>query len=154
MSTTSVSSVNCSDLIHDLSTFCLHPSSLCNFLLWFQLHVYKIFSYCYSHTEQKVVIYWECHLLRLYGICAKWMSEYGMVVEWYWQGRTKVLREKSIAVLLCPPQMLHGLACYWTWAPKVRGWWLAAWAMASPINMSGALCVPCPLLMYTLQNLH
>jgi hypothetical protein len=32
----------------------------------------------------------------LYSVCGRWMNEYGAMVEWYWQGKTKVLGEKSL----------------------------------------------------------
>jgi len=40
----------------------------------------------------------------------RWMNEYEALVEWYWQGNTGVLEEKPIPVLLCPPQIPHGLS--------------------------------------------
>jgi hypothetical protein len=33
-------------------------------------------------------------------VCRKWS-----MLEWYWQGKTKVLGEKSVPVPLCPPQI-------------------------------------------------
>jgi len=35
-------------------------------------------------------------------VCSKWS-----MLEWYWQGKTKVLGEKSVPVPLCPPKILH-----------------------------------------------
>jgi hypothetical protein len=30
----------------------------------------------------------------LYSVCGRWMNEYGVMVEWYWQGKTEVLGEE------------------------------------------------------------
>jgi hypothetical protein len=48
-------------------------------------------------------------------------------VELYWQGKTEGLGEKSVPVLLCPPQIPHGLTCEWTQASAERSRRLTAW---------------------------
>jgi hypothetical protein len=53
-------------------------------------------------------------------------------VEWNWQGKTEVLREKPVPVPLFPPQIKHGLTRDQTRASAVRGRQLTAWAMARP----------------------
>jgi hypothetical protein len=58
------------------------------------------------------------------------MSEYGAVVEWYWQWKTKELGEKPATLPLCPPQIPHGLFWARTWPSAVRSRWLTTWAMA------------------------
>jgi hypothetical protein len=42
-------------------------------------------------------------------------------MERYRQEQTKVLRDKPVPVLLCSPQMPHGLAWDQTWDSAVRG---------------------------------
>jgi hypothetical protein len=34
---------------------------------------------------------WSTGRGTLYSVCARWMNEYGALVEWYWQGKTEVL---------------------------------------------------------------
>jgi hypothetical protein len=133
-STTSVRFLNCNDLyMTSIHSACVHHLFVISFC-GFSCMSTKLIPITTCLLNRKFVSYWQCHLLRLYGVCAKWMSEFGMLVEWYWERRTKVLRAESSAVLLCPPQILHGLAWVWTWTPTVRGWWLAAWAMAGPMS--------------------
>jgi hypothetical protein len=54
-------------------------------------------------------------------------------VEWHWQGKTEELGDKPVPVLLCPPQILHGMIPSRTRASAVRGRWLTTWAMAQPL---------------------
>jgi hypothetical protein len=54
-------------------------------------------------------------------------------VEWYWQGETEELGEKSVPVPLCPPQTPHGLTRARTLASAVRDRRLTTWAMVRPI---------------------
>ena len=68
----------------------------------------------------KYIIQWCCQLLILCSICYRWTKEYGSLVEWYCQGKCKVLWEKPVPVLLCP-QIPHGLG------------WACNWAMVHPI---------------------
>jgi hypothetical protein len=35
---------------------------------------------------------WSAGRKKLYSVCGRWMNEYGAMVEWYWQGKTEVLR--------------------------------------------------------------
>jgi hypothetical protein len=56
-------------------------------------------------------------------------------VEWNWQWKTEVLGEKPVPVLLCPPQIPHGLTRDRTRASAVRGRLLTAWDMALPSLM-------------------
>ena len=37
---------------------------------------------------------WSTGRKTLYSMGGRWMNEYGAMVEWYWQGKTEVLREK------------------------------------------------------------
>ena len=37
---------------------------------------------------------WSTGRKTLYSVGGRWMSEYGAMVEWYWQGKTEVLGEK------------------------------------------------------------
>jgi hypothetical protein len=53
-------------------------------------------------------------------------------VEWNWQGKTEVLREKPVPVPLCPPQIPHRLTRDRTRVFAVRGRRLTAWVMARP----------------------
>jgi hypothetical protein len=55
-------------------------------------------------------------------------------VEWYWQGKTEELGEKSVPVPLCPPQIPHVLTRAQTRASAVTGRWLTTWAMPRPIR--------------------
>jgi hypothetical protein len=54
------------------------------------------------------------------------------MVEGYCWGKTEEVRERPVPVLLCPPQIPHGLTRARTPASAVRGRWLTAWAMARP----------------------
>jgi hypothetical protein len=54
------------------------------------------------------------------------------MVEWYWQGKTEELGEKSAPVPLCPPQIPHRSTRTRTRPFAVRGQRLTAWAMARP----------------------
>jgi hypothetical protein len=54
-------------------------------------------------------------------------------VEWYWQGKTEKLGEKTVPMLLCPPQIQHGLTRARTRASAARGRRLTTWAMARPV---------------------
>jgi hypothetical protein len=47
-------------------------------------------------------------------------------------GKTEVLREKSVPVPLCPTKIAHGLSQVWTQTSVVGGQQLSAWAMALP----------------------
>jgi hypothetical protein len=57
----------------------------------------------------------------------------GAPVEWNWQGKTEILRDKPVPVSLCPPQIPHGLTWDRTRASTVGDRWLTAWAMARPL---------------------
>jgi hypothetical protein len=37
---------------------------------------------------------WSTGRGTFYSVCGRWMSEYGALVEWYWQGKTEVLGEE------------------------------------------------------------
>jgi hypothetical protein len=52
--------------------------------------------------------------------------------EWYWQGETEELREKSVPMTLFQPQISNELARVRTRAFEVRSWRLTAWAMSWP----------------------
>ena len=50
----------------------------------------------------------RCKLRRLYSVGGIWKSyDNGASVEWCWQGKTR--GEKTVPVLLCPPQVPHGM---------------------------------------------
>jgi hypothetical protein len=51
-------------------------------------------------------------------------SEYKALMEWYWWGKTKVLREKMVPVPFCPPQISHERALDCTWDPTMKHWQL------------------------------
>jgi hypothetical protein len=51
-------------------------------------------------------------------------------VKWNWQGKTEVLGKKPVPVLLCPPQIAHGLTWHRTRASAQGSQRLTAWAMA------------------------
>ena len=50
---------------------------------------------------------WSTGRKTLYSVGGWWMNEYGAMVEWYWQGKTETLEQKSVWVSLCPPQIPH-----------------------------------------------
>jgi len=39
--------------------------------------------------------HWSAGRETLYSVGGRWMNEYGAMVQWYWQGKTEVLGEKS-----------------------------------------------------------
>jgi hypothetical protein len=49
------------------------------------------------------------------------MNKYEKLVEWYWKGKTVVLREKPAPISRCSPQIPHGLVWDSTWDSRVRG---------------------------------
>jgi hypothetical protein len=67
----------------------------------------------------------------------------GALVEWNWQGKTKVLRGKPVPVPLCPPQIPHGLTRDRTRASAVGGRRRTAWAMARPRLRFGSMSLFC-----------
>ena len=46
-------------------------------------------------------------MLILYSINDRWRDECGALIEWYWQEKTESIREKSVLVPRCPPQLLQ-----------------------------------------------
>jgi hypothetical protein len=56
----------------------------------------------------------------------------GVPVEWNWQGKAEVLREKPVPVPLCPPQIPHGPTRDRNRASAMRGRRLTSWVMARP----------------------
>ena len=73
----------------------------------------------------------------------------GAPVEWYWQGKTKVLGEEPVPVPHCPPQIPHGLTWDRTRTSAVGGWRLTAWAMARPRITYLSVLVSC---LYSIQS--
>jgi len=39
---------------------------------------------------------WSIGRKTLYSVGGRWMNEYGAMVEWYWQGKTEVLGQKTL----------------------------------------------------------
>ena len=81
------------------------------------------------------VIYCHCQLLQLCSISDTWMD-----AELLWScnyRKTKVLGENPVPVLLCLPQITHGVAWDCTWACVVRGLWLTAWEARWNLPMNG-----------------
>jgi hypothetical protein len=60
------------------------------------------------------------------------MSEYGAVVEWYWQGKTEEHGEKPFPETLFPPQISHGLTSARTRPSAARSRLLTTWAIKRP----------------------
>jgi hypothetical protein len=66
------------------------------------------------------------------------MSEYGAVVEWYWQGNPEGPRGKPVPVPLCPPQIPRGLPREQTRVSAVRSRQLTfCAAMAQAVSRRG-----------------
>jgi hypothetical protein len=86
----------------------------------------------WTHRSKEAVLF---ILLGWDDVCVLWPSSslsfipqmiyIWATVEWYWQGKTKELREKCVPVPLCPPQIPHGLNQAQTQASEVRGWAMA-----------------------------
>jgi hypothetical protein len=57
-------------------------------------------------------------------------------VEWNWQVKTEVCREKPVPVTLCPPQIPHGLTRDRTRGSAVRGRRLTVWTMSRPERLA------------------
>ena len=49
---------------------------------------------------------WSTGRKTLYSVGGRWMNEYGAMVEWYWQGKTEVLRE-SLPLFHCVHHKSH-----------------------------------------------
>jgi hypothetical protein len=60
-------------------------------------------------------------------------------VEWYWPEKTKELGEKPVPVLLCPPQIPHGVNRARTLPSAVICRRLSSWAMARTITCRNLL---------------
>jgi hypothetical protein len=58
--------------------------------------------------------------------------EYGVLVEWCWQGKIEELGEKTFPLPLCPQQIPRGLNWERTRASAMGGRQLTLWAMARP----------------------
>jgi hypothetical protein len=56
----------------------------------------------------------------------KWRS----TADWYWQGKTEELGERSVPLPLCLPRISHGLTRARSWVSTVRGRRLTSWAMS------------------------
>jgi hypothetical protein len=69
-------------------------------------------------------------ILRILQMIWVWIA----TVEWHWQGKTEELGEKPVSVLLCAPQIPHGLTRARTRASAVRGRRLTTWAVARPLQ--------------------
>jgi len=54
---------------------------------------------------------WSSGRKTLYSVGGRWMNEYGAMVEWYWQGKPKVLGEK------------HYTACVVDEWMSMEEWW-------------------------------
>jgi hypothetical protein len=52
---------------------------------------------------------WSIGREILFSVCGRWMNECGVLVEWYWQGKTEVLGENTVLVRLLSPQIPHKL---------------------------------------------
>jgi hypothetical protein len=61
----------------------------------------------------------------------------GTPVEWNWQGKTEVRREKPVPVPLCPPQIPQELTQNRTRASAIWDRRLTAWVMARPSGGRG-----------------
>ena len=53
----------------------------------------------------------------LYSICGSWMNEFGALVEWYWQGKTEVQKEKHYTLWVVSGWM-SGAMVEWYWQGK------------------------------------
>ena len=73
---------------------------------------------------------WSTGRETLYSVGGRWMNGYGALVEFYWQGKTEVLREKPEPAWICPPQFSHCLPRNRTLVSAVRGRRLITWYMA------------------------
>ena len=65
-------------------------------------------------------ISWHWQLLRSYSVNVRWMNGRGALVEKYWEGKIKTLREKPGPMSLCP-SISFGLAYKWSRVCVVRG---------------------------------
>jgi hypothetical protein len=63
-------------------------------------------------------------------------EEYGTLVEWYWQAKTKVFGEKPIQFPICTSPISHGLIWDWTQASVVTAWQLTACVIAQPMYIA------------------
>lgn len=57
------------------------------------------------------------------------MNEFGVLVEWFWRGKTEVPEEKPLPAIVCLLHVPHGLAWDWTPACMMKGHQLSAWAI-------------------------
>ena len=61
---------------------------------------------------------WSAGRKTLYSVGGRWMDEYGAMVEWYWQGKTEVLREKHYTAWVVDGWM--GMEQWWNDNDKVN----------------------------------
>jgi hypothetical protein len=86
----------------------------CCFLSQFTLYIVKLPNVLFNNTGSCIVL----------NVCRQhswYMTEYGALVEWLWQGKAKLLGDRPDPVPLCLPQIPHVLALYRTRASAVRG---------------------------------
>ena len=74
---------------------------------------------------------WSTGRKTLYSVGGRWMNEYGAMVEWYWQGKTKLLGEKHYTAWVVDEWMSmeqwwndtdRGKLKYWEKNIIQRGW--------------------------------
>jgi hypothetical protein len=81
-------------------------------------------SWRWGGSDPSVDACFYASILRISQMIWVWRA----TVEWYIDGKTEELGEKSVPVPLCPPQIPHGLTRARTLASVVRGWRLTTWA--------------------------
>jgi len=82
---------------------------------------------------------WSTGRETLYSVGGRWMNVYGALVEWYWQGKTEVLREKHYTAWVVGEWM--GMGHWWNGTDKA---WchLLFYFTSSVLNMFRALIYP------------
>jgi hypothetical protein len=88
------------------------------FVIWW-IKIIWLFRVCVCHFERHLPHHADASVLYSKNESNKWMSEYGALLEWHWQGKSEVLGEKPVPTHF----IYHSLA---------RGWQLTSWDMAWP----------------------
>ena len=74
------------------------------------------------------------------------MNENGVLMEWYWQGKTGIIAENPVQDPVCPILVTHGMAWDRTQPSAGKGEWLSIWAILWPVRIHCS--VPCQESFY------
>jgi hypothetical protein len=92
-----------------MSTLKLHGSLCAETLVTddkFSLSILQVAAHPITENKDSEAFY----LMTLLAAKTLWRVQVAALAEWYYNGKTKVLRGKPVPLPLCPSQIPHGLA--------------------------------------------